>query len=50
MHTRALPRYRNKRIMARRKFWKLVIFTIFLIYPSVSSIIMKMFVCREIGA
>jgi hypothetical protein len=33
----------------RLKYWKLVIFTLFLIYPNVSSTIFQMFQCTEIN-
>jgi hypothetical protein len=33
----------------RRKFWKIVLFTLFLIYPSVSATILRFFVCRDVN-
>ena len=32
-----------------RQFWKLFLFTLFLIYPGVSSICLRLFVCRRIN-
>eukprot|EP00808_Paulinella_micropora_P032171 g2190.t1 len=32
-----------------RKFWKLVLFTLFLVYPSVSSTVVSSFVCKDIN-
>jgi len=32
----------------RRKFWKLLLFALFLIYPSVSSVILRTYVCQDI--
>jgi len=43
------PRLRKQRKGYRLKFWKLLLFTLFLLYPSVSSTILKYFVCREIN-
>jgi uncharacterized membrane protein len=34
--------------MVRRKFWKLLLFTLFLIYPSCSSTVLRLFVCRRV--
>lgn len=34
---------------ANRQFWKLFLFTLFLIYPSVSSMCLRLFVCRNIN-
>lgn len=31
---------------SRRKFWKLVLFTMFLLYPGVSSSVLSIFVCK----
>jgi hypothetical protein len=42
-----LRRAANKR--ARRKWWKLVLFTLFLMYPGVSSTVLSIFVCRDIN-
>lgn len=44
------PRLRKQRKGYRLKFWKLLLFTLFLLYPSVSSTILKYFVCREINS
>lgn len=33
---------------ARRMFWKLVLFTIFLVYPNVSATVLGVFVCKEV--
>jgi len=40
--------YRHRRSTSRRQFWKLTIFTILLIYPFVSSTVVKYFNCREV--
>jgi len=40
---------RDFRKRARRIFWKLILFTLFLIYPGVSSTVMSLFVCKDIG-
>jgi heme/copper-type cytochrome/quinol oxidase subunit 2 len=32
----------------RRKAWKLVLFTLFLVYPKVSSLILRMYVCKTV--
>jgi len=32
----------------RREFWRLVMFTLFLVYPSVSSSIFSIFVCKDV--
>jgi IPT/TIG domain/Transient receptor potential (TRP) ion channel/Tyrosine-protein kinase ephrin type A/B receptor-like len=32
----------------RKKFWKLFMFTVFLIYPAVSATTLRLFVCRDI--
>jgi len=34
---------------SRRQFWKLFLFTLFLIYPGVSSTVLRLFVCRDIN-
>jgi hypothetical protein len=31
-----------------RKFWKLCLFTVFLMYPGVSSVVLSLFVCKDI--
>ena len=41
-------RKRTERKKGRRNFWKLCLFTLFLIYPSVSSTMIRTFVCREV--
>jgi uncharacterized membrane protein len=38
---------KQKRI--RRVFWKLVLFSLFLLYPGVSSSVLSVFVCRDIN-
>lgn len=38
----------SDRKMARRNFWKMLIFTLFLIYPLVCSTIFRVFVCENI--
>jgi len=40
--------YRMARKRSRRKFWKLTLFTVFLLYPGVSSVIFSLFVCKEV--
>eukprot|EP01006_Ploeotia_vitrea_P035745 TRINITY_DN65931_c10_g3_i2.p1 TRINITY_DN65931_c10_g3~~TRINITY_DN65931_c10_g3_i2.p1 ORF type:complete len:506 (+),score=273.25 TRINITY_DN65931_c10_g3_i2:97-1614(+) len=40
---------RAARMRSTRKFWKLVLFTMFLIYPGVSSIIFRLYLCREVN-
>jgi IPT/TIG domain/Transient receptor potential (TRP) ion channel/Tyrosine-protein kinase ephrin type A/B receptor-like len=40
--------FRRLRRHSRRKFWKLVIFTLFLMYPQVSAACVRFFVCRKI--
>lgn len=42
-------RYRIKRQVSRIKFWKLTLFTLFLIYPYVSANSFKFFVCRSVN-
>jgi hypothetical protein len=37
---------RMKRVM--RKFWKMFLFTLFLIYPTVSSIMVRLYACRTV--
>jgi len=39
---------RMARKRRRRKFWKLMLFTLFLIYPHVSSTMLRMYVCRKV--
>ena len=34
---------------SRRKFWKLVLFTVFLLYPNVSSTVLGFFVCKNVA-
>jgi uncharacterized membrane protein len=41
--------YRAARKRSRRRFWKLILFTIFLMYPIVSRNVMAMFVCKTIN-
>ena len=36
----------GSRKLARRRFWKLFLFTMFLFYPGVSSTILRTFVCE----
>jgi hypothetical protein len=38
-----------RRKMYRVKFWKLIFFTLFLVYPTVSRTILRTFVCKEIN-
>jgi hypothetical protein len=38
--------YRMKRVV--RKFWKMFLFTLFLIYPTVSSIMVRLYSCQSI--
>lgn len=33
---------------SRKKFWRMLIFSLFLIYPSVSSTILRLYVCTEV--
>jgi len=40
---------RSYRKRARRKFWKLALFTLFLIYPNECSTVLDFFVCKKIG-
>jgi len=40
---------RNTRASHRRKFMKLTIFTIFLIYPTVSASVLKLYVCQNVA-
>jgi len=40
---------KTTRKLAVRKFWRLALFTVFLIYPRVSSTILGLFVCRSIN-
>ncbi len=40
---------RQRRKRRRRVFWKLTIFSFFLIYPFVSTTVLSMFVCREVN-
>ena len=39
--------YRLARKRTRRKFWKLVLFTVFLGYPGVSAICLSLFQCKK---
>jgi IPT/TIG domain/Tyrosine-protein kinase ephrin type A/B receptor-like len=39
---------RLARKLQRKKFWKLALFTMFLVYPHVSATILRMYVCREV--
>jgi len=39
---------RKQRGEWRKKYWKLLLFTLFLLYPGVSSKILSYFVCREV--
>ena len=39
---------RAARERSQRIFWKLFLFTLFLIYPGVSSTVLRLFVCREV--
>jgi len=39
---------RERRAALRRKTWKLCLFTVFLMYPSVSSNVLRFFVCKNI--
>jgi hypothetical protein len=34
--------------LARRKTWKLVLFMLFLVYPTISSVVLRTFVCKPI--
>jgi TRAP-type C4-dicarboxylate transport system permease small subunit len=47
--TKELSRERAANKRTRRKFWKLVLFTAFLIYPGVSSTILSMFMCEKVN-
>jgi uncharacterized membrane protein len=50
-HYRTMDDYdlqRAARERSSRQFWKLFLFTLFLIYPGVSSTTLRVFVCREI--
>ena len=33
---------------SRRKFWRMLLFSLFLIYPGVSSVVLRLFVCTKI--
>lgn len=44
-----LAEYYMAQKRSRRKFWKLVLFTIFLMYSGVSSTVLRYFICRNIG-
>jgi len=35
--------------MTRKKTWKLFLFTLFLIYPSVSSIVLRSYICKNVN-
>jgi len=39
---------RQERQEKRAKFWKLVLFTLFLLFPAVSSSVLSFFACREV--
>jgi len=39
---------REKRKAARQRFWSLVMFTLFLVYPTVSSTILRLYQCKEV--
>jgi len=41
-------RRRAARKRTLRKFWKLCLFTVFLMYPGVSSVVLNLFVCKDI--
>lgn len=40
--------YQRKRQLTHVNQWKLSLFTLFLLYPYVSSMVLKMFICREV--
>jgi len=40
--------FRANRKRSRRQFWKLVLFTLFLMYPGVSSTVLSFYVCKDI--
>jgi hypothetical protein len=40
--------FRRARKMSRHKAWKLVLFTVFLIYPAVSRMVLGIFMCKEV--
>ncbi len=42
-------RKRNERSLSRRKIIKLVVFALFLMYPSVSSTVLSFFLCRTVA-
>ena len=39
---------RAKRKLHRRKVWKLALFTMFLVFPKVSSTVLSIYICRDI--
>jgi len=43
------PTLRNRVKLLRHRFWKLVLVTVFLMYPGVSSIVMSFFICRTVA-
>jgi hypothetical protein len=43
-----LIQYRTARNRARRKFWKLALFTSFLMYPIVSRSVLSIFICKDV--
>jgi hypothetical protein len=49
MHPGSSPKEIAARKLHRRKTWKLGLFTAFLVYPKVSSSILAMYVCRNVG-
>lgn len=38
------------RKITRKKAWKLILFTLFLVYPSVSSFVLRLYVCKTIDS
>jgi len=42
------PEGRTARKIVRKKTWKLVLFTLFLVYPSVSSFVLRLYVCKYV--
>ena len=45
---RKLEAARRNRKIGRRNFWRLVLFTLFLVYPSISSTVLRSFVCDKV--
>jgi len=47
-HSDKNPKFAAKRKRARRNFWKLLMFTLFLIYPNVSSVVLRTYICKTV--